>query len=246
MKINMPIVVHSMTTLSGDTIEFTPFTRKQFKELNSAVAVADERTVYNALVNFMQSIITTPDVNVMTMPYWDACMLFIRARSVSVSEVVQATYICTNLVKKEGELVECDNDVLAGIVLPDAKYDDKGVFANEIEISEGVYFAMRSPNIEEYFKIIYESDQSTWDAESVIVKFITSVYDKDNVDNRELNDKFEEDLLALLGNLTQVAYDKIVLWFENLPDVTHKVVVHCTKCGGVETDHMRGLRDFFG
>lgn len=242
----MPLIKHKMKRLNNDVIEFTSFTRNQFKELNAAVAVSNKETVYSTFINFLQQIVVTPNLKVEDLPYWDAAMLFIHARTVSVSEVIELSYVCNNTVYDDSNASkQCGNKILTGALLNKTIFKDSDKFSNIIELDYGVFLKMRPPNLKEYLEIIYESDNINWDAEPLLVKFIQEVFNDTEIEDRTTNCNFEDDMLNILGNMSPNTYNKIIEWFEELPDISLFVNIHCNKCGNDDIDELVGLRDFF-
>ena len=84
--------------------------------------------------------------------------------------------------------------------------------------------------IEKMFKVIVDSVDYVFDAESVYKGSETS----------------KQEMMTFVENLTEDAFDKIKDFFNNQPQLRHVVDYECSKCGHKEPVVLEGLEDFFG
>lgn len=238
------ILQYKFETLTGDVIEYKPFTRKDFKFLSTAATISQGDTLYESIGAFIQSCILS-DHKVETMPFWDSAMLFIKARSVSVSEVVELSYNCTNVIKSDNDSKVCGSKILAGLILPNTFYINGTNITDEINLTDNIVLKMRFPNIVEYLKTTYEAGTEAFDNDDVVSEMIVGIYDNEDYDSPENNELFKSEIKEMLSQLPPNLYQKIMIWFKSLPNVGCDIPIKCTSCGHADTDKLRGLIDFF-
>lgn len=235
------ILTYKLERLNGDIIKYRPFSRRDFKDLSVAATVATGKTLYTSISTFIQKCVVD-DTDVSTLPYWDAAMLFVKARSVSVAEVVELKYDCKS-PKPDNTI--CNNSVLAGMLLTEVFYTNANGAYDTIKLTDDVVFKMRYPNIVEYLQVTYESGLIGFDNEDTIASMIIAVYDNDDYDDRDTNPNFDAEAKQMIGNLPPMLFNKLLTWFKELPNIGVDVQVNCNSCGAKKVDRIRGLVDFF-
>jgi hypothetical protein len=239
------IISYRMATLDGGEIAYKPFSRRDFKDLSTAATISSGDTLYNSIAAFIQTCIIGNE-RVEDIPYWDAAMLFVRSRSVSVSEVVELKYECKHVIKTENSPDRvCGSTILAGLLLPNVFYTNTAGMINEIHITENIVLKMRYPNIVEYLKAVYESGINGFDNDEVISNMVIAVYNENDYDDAENNENFKDEVKEMISQLPPNLYQKIMNWFANLPNIGCDIPIKCNSCGAKDTDKLRGLIDFF-
>jgi hypothetical protein len=219
-----------------DRIKFRPFLVKEEKILYMALEGGEQRDIYNATMNIMESCILTPGVNYKDLTSYDLEFLFLQLRSKSVGEKIEL-----NIRHMNEEYAEkCKAATQVSIDIDDVKveYDDQHV--DKINLGNGIGIKLKDPNASIFTKI----DQNANDFDQMLTMVydcVDMVYDAEDV----YTDFTMEELDAFLGQLTKDQFEKITGFFNTLPTMRQKVKFKCSECGETEEVTLEGLQSFF-
>lgn len=242
------VLVYRFDGLSCDPFEYKPFSRKNFKELHTAVAIAHGDAMYEAVESFLQScVVDESSMRVGDLPYWDAAMLFVKARAVSVSEMVELRYTCRNIVHDNSTNTNkpCGTSIPAGLLLNNVHYINVTGANTNLKMTNTLHFVMRFPTLKEYLQLTYEGD-SLEVKDDILSKLIIGVYNDEVYDGVDINKNFNNEVKEILSELPPRLFNKLGEWLNDLPNISVRVNIKCHSCGAVDVDDVVGIVDFFG
>jgi hypothetical protein len=230
--------------LSKKKVKYRPFLVKEQKILLMAMESGDTKSVQNSIMDVLNTCILTPDFNIHSTPIIDVEYLFLHLRAKSVGEIVESKYRCNNEVTKEdGTTKECGNTMETKINLTDiVPIQDKEINP-EIHLTDKIIVKMKYPE----FSIINNSvdmENITDVTFKLIANCIEYIFDGEQF--YYSHETSDEELLEFIENLSQEQFEKMEDFFNNMPRLTKKVQMKCSKCGFDHSFEVEGLESFFG
>ena len=238
-KIGIPY--YSLKLISGQTIEYRPFTVKEEKALLLANESKDKSVITNTIKNTLNACIKdNPEnkIKIEDFPMFDIEQLFLNIRMRSVGEISEFNYTCEEcegnpVVKTKIDLrnVRVENENSGGsrkVMLT----DNVGV-----EIQHPPFKAFLSKNL-----VSTESETSAMVALDMISDCIVNVYDEKQIYTR--NDFSDREIGDFVDSLTQEQLKKINDFFETMPKLVYDLEVECP-CGQTIKRKLQGISDFF-
>ena len=215
-----------------EKIKFRPFLVKEEKILLMAAESQNPKEIVEALRNVFATCMDSKKLDVSSLPTFDLEYIFLKLRSKSVGETVEATVVCEEC----GATTPCSVDLSS----VEIKYSDG--HESKIEFTKDIGVIMRYPNFEMSVQISSE-EESIEDVVTILALCIDKIYDKDNIYSRNdySDDEFEEFVLSM----TQSEVNKMKMFFDTMPKMEHTVHLKCPKCEKESDIVLRNLNDFF-
>lgn len=246
-KIDLPIFELSLLSIE-EPVKFRPFLVKEEKLLLMALQTDDEDAIVKTIKQVINNCLVS-DIDIDKLPIFDIEYLFLNVRARSIGEVVETYFVCKNVTGSETaedgtEIpVECGHMMPVKINLLEIKPPSRDK-STKIMLTDKVGIQMLYPSLktlkyvdtvvnsadmEQVFNLVYECSDYIFDESGM---YYVKESDRQEFDN-------------FMNSLTQEQFDKIIKFFETLPNVELDVEHKCQKCGFDHKLHLEGLNDFF-
>lgn len=236
MKLPKPNIIKYKTTLpvSGETIEYRPFTVGEEKVVLLAVATGDDDQISQSVI---QLISNTCSVDVLQLHPVDVEWLYLQLYIASESKtaIIEVPIKCTT--EECPEYVEVETDLSSNIevrgseILTEAGYiKKKNGWLVPFDEESGIVFRLISSVDKDQYKVL-------WDA-------FVSMYVGEEVVNKE--DATFEEFKVWVDELDRPLADRISNLFELQPWLVLKIHATCPVCGKVHTTEVDNITDFLG
>ncbi len=216
---------------NGKEVEFRPYLVKEEKVLMIAAETNDQKAIIRAVKDVLNACFT--EINVNDLAMFDIEYLFLQLRAKSVGETMNVRVKCN-----------CDEDCGA-LTDVDINVDDIEMSAeeidNKIELTKDIGVVLNYPSMSTVENSNPEGGVD--EMMNVIVDSIESIYDSEDVYNRDHYNKKE--LKEFIENLNAQQFGKIAAFFKSLPQLVHEVKFNCIKCKQEQSVELRGLASFF-
>tara|TARA_Y100000310_G_C20570846_1_gene757934 strand:+ start:160 stop:870 length:711 start_codon:yes stop_codon:yes gene_type:complete len=214
-------------------VKFRPFLVKEEKILMMAAESQDPKEIVEALRNVFSACVDSKNLDVSTLPTFDLEYIFLKLRSKSVGETVEATVPCES----------CGGTIPLTINLSEVEITFTEDHDNKIEFTKDIGVFMRYPNFEMSTEITEGDEESIEEVVHIISMCIDKIYDKDTVYDR--NDYTNTDFEEFVMSLTQAEVNKMKVFFDTMPKMEHTIHTKCQKCESESDVVLRSLSDFF-
>jgi hypothetical protein len=239
-KIDVPIYEVRIPS-SGKNIRFRPFTVKEEKLFLMAAQGDDTKTSINTIVQVLNNCILD-DIDVEKMPLFDIEYLFLNLRARSISEVVELSYKCNNIVPDDsGTDKRCNNVVNINVNVLEIQPTIDPLHTTKIELSDKLGLVMRYPNMNFLNTDIAKDEFSI--VIDLILDCIEYIYDDEAIYYSK--DSTKEELTEFLDSLPSKDLEKIKSFFDTLPKMKKDLDFNCNKCGHNEKITLEGIESFF-
>ena len=229
-KIDKPIFEVNVPSLKR-AVKFRPFTVKEEKILLVAQQEGNEKSIILAIKQVINNCCQEEKFDVDNMATFDLEYVFLKLRARSISNVIEVSYRDN----------EDDKVYNFEIDLEEVQMLQNGDASNVIAITDTMGIKMKYPSV----TIIDDAPTEASAADVVeylIRKCIDSIYDGENV---YLADEYNEtELLEWLDGLDVATFNKIRMFFDNLPQMFYKLE-YTNSLGNVKTIELTTLSDFF-
>lgn len=209
---------------------FRPFLMKEQKILFMALESKDQMQMLNAMCDIVENCIEGID-DAKTLPLFDLEYLFLKIRSKSVGEVVEARTKCP----------QCSKTNEISINLETVEIDFPKDHSNKVMLSDKMGVILKYPTIKDSMKEIDSLDASG------MVKYISDsiemVFDGDMTYSRK--DFTTEEIANFVDTLNAQQFEKMAKFYTNLPQLHKETENKCLYCGHEYKISFRGLQDFF-
>lgn len=242
---------YTMTIPStGKEIKYRPFLVREQKILLLALESQSDDDIFNSTKQILQSCILTDGVDVDELSSFDIEYLFIQLRTKSLGEVVNATYVCRNMVnERNGILIdppeECghrmniDYDLTNTTVYTHPNHSNKVM----LDASRKFGLVMKYPTLKLMKDRIDTKDALVDQYFSMVVDCIDKVFDGDTVYQAKQASRSE--LEELVNSMPNEYLNKIGEFFDTMPVVRQILDKKCEKCGFEHKIVLEGLPSFF-
>jgi len=214
---------------TGEQVKFRPFTVKEQKAMLFALQSLEPRQIIDAVETTIGNCVQT---DTKKLASFDIEYLFLQIRGKSVGERIE-------LNLKHGSDNPCEAVTPYELNLEDVVMSADGI-DNNVQISPDMSVALKFPsfsNLEKYAEIFAGAEQLI----EFLASSIQAVYTTEDV----YRDFTEEEAKEWVESLTPPMFDKVVDWFNQLPQLVHNIEYTCQECGQIETVTLRGINDFF-
>jgi len=230
-----PIRPEYTTTIpsTGKKVKYQPFTVKQEKVLILAAESQDQDEIVNAIVNVLNSCITSPsDLKIEDLALFDIEYLFLKARAKSIGEKIEVRVTDPN-----DETFETLHSIYVDRIGVEKNEDHTDI----INVAEGTSIKMKYPDIS-FFADGIQLNNIT-DSIKTICRCIESIVIDDEVYNT--GDMSANELEDWIEDLTSDQFKKINNFFKTMPKLSHTVTIKNTNTNKDFKVTLEGLADFF-
>jgi hypothetical protein len=225
--------------VSKNKIKYRPFLVKEQRNLLMALESQDSNSTQQAIRDILINCTLTESVDIDKLPIIDIEYYFINLRAKSVGEVVESRYRCNNIVDDK----ECGNIMEKSVNLTDIKVQIAEDVKPEIQLTPQITIKMKYPE----FGVVKDSlrfediNEVTF---NMIAESIEYIYDGEQFYYG--HEAQPGEMLEFLEGMNQEQFSKIENFFDNLPKLTEKIEIDCSKCGFHHKIDVEGLESFFG
>ena len=230
---------------TGKEIKYRPFLVKEEKILLLAMESEDSADMVAATKNIINSC-TYGDFNADDSPVFDIEYIFLQLRGKAKGEVIELKYKCP----------KCEGEIDLNIDLNKIKVVTNEKHTKDIKLKDDLGVMMKYPTVDmqsEFSQLQKESNPVDGLFESV-TRCIDYIYDAETT--YPAKDHSKEELLTFVESLTDDYFKQITNFFETIPVLKHKAVLHCTNkvkrkgkeakvCNHKEDIELEGLASFF-
>lgn len=218
---------------TNDMITYRPFLVKEEKIMLMAIEADKDEEMQQAITDTVQACVISPKIDVSKLPIYDFEYLYLQIRAKSIGEIIKLRLKCPD---DEKQIVNYD------LNLQEVKVTTNKDHKDTVEFSSGYGVVLKYPTI-----MSYDSGKSkkteTEIAFKVLNECIKSIYKgKDIYDRNNLSD---EEVEEYINNLTQDQYKKLMVFFETMPRIRHKIEYVNPKTHKKFALVFNGAADFF-
>jgi hypothetical protein len=227
--------------VSKKRIKYRPFLVKEQRNLLMAIESSDAATVHQSVRTILDNCTLTENIDIGQLPIIDVEYYFLNLRAKSVGEIVESRYRCNNVVESK----ECGNIMEKEIDLTKIKVDIPENIQSEIQITNEIIVKLKYPD----FSVVKDSleyediNEVTF---MMVAESIDYIYDSEEEQFYYGHETSKEELIQWVESLSQEQFDKIEVFFNNLPKLKETIKMTCGKCGFNHTIEVEGLESFFG
>lgn len=224
--------------VSKKKIRYRPFLVKEQRNLLMAMESNESGSVHDAIRDILYNCTLTEDIDIEKLPIIDIEFYFINLRAKSVGEVIESKYRCNNIVNDK----ECNNVMEHNINLLEIKVKMDETISPDIQLTEKLSIRMKYPEfgiIKDSVNIVNETELTF----NMLARSIEHIYDGDQF--YYAKETPIEELVEFVENLNQAQFEKIEKFFNNLPKMSEKIEMTCSKCGFHHSFQVEGLESFF-
>lgn len=234
-KLEAPVFKTTMPS-TGNPIEFRPFLVKEQKILLMALEGDDKEEMVSCVKRLINSCVITDNIDPDKLPSFDLEFLFKEIRSKSVGETIEISLQINDCGKANTGI--CSQTTTVN--LEEVKVITGEGHNKVIMLTDDVGIKMTYPTPEKMEKL--SSSENTMDVVFDIVgASIESVFQGD-VTSGEWD---KEEMTTFLDSLNQKQFDKILNFFNTMPQLRHNIKFDCIECGKKIEYEVRGLSGFF-
>jgi len=218
-----------------------PILVKENKILLMAKQSKNEKSVVDTMKLVLKACILEPkDLDVDSLPTFDFILLYLRLRAKSKDEKVTLRFSTPNKDKCE----VCKGGVEVDVNLADVQLQIDPSHSNKIQLTDDIWVLLDYPRVEKLEEIndTLVSGDSTAVVE-LVASCVKSFYTQEESIN--INNDNRPEALELLENLTEAQFDKVLKFFETMPQLSHTVEIVCPACGYHESYKLETLESFF-
>tara|TARA_Y100001938_G_scaffold113141_1_gene155179 strand:- start:8273 stop:8995 length:723 start_codon:yes stop_codon:yes gene_type:complete len=220
-----------------EDIKFRPFLVKEEKVLYIALEGGEQKEIYDATMNILESCILTPGVKYNELTSYDLEFLFLKLRSKSVGEKIELNVRHQDEEYRQNTCNE-PTKVAIDIDAVNIQYNDE--HNSKVDLGGGIGIELKDPNAGIFTKI--NPDANEFDQMlSMMYECTKLVYDADDV----YDDFTKQELEEFVGQLTKDQFETIAQFFNTIPALKHEINYTCEACGKSETITIEGLQGFF-
>jgi hypothetical protein len=195
-----------------------------------------EKNIKQVLVNCTVS----TDIDINKLPVLDVEYYFLNLRARSVGEIVENKYRCDNtnqLGEKCGNIMDVELNIL------DIKVENIKDNQDIIELTDKISIKLKYPEFSVISRLSALTNMNEV-AFEMIADSIEYIYDGEQFYYTKEIDRKE--VIEFVESLNQKQFEKIEEFFSNLPVLSKKVEMKCSRCGFNHTMNIEGLESFFG
>jgi hypothetical protein len=192
----------------------------------------------------VQNCIVDADVDVDTMAYYNIEYLLLRLRALSISPTLQLMFdglkdsTCETCKQPSNVVVKLDT---VDVVVPDG-FSPKITLA---DTSGPSHIIMKEPSYET-MRGLLEFNKINKIEPDYVLNFlalnIKEIFNKNAI--YQANELTTQQLIEFLEGLSLENFSKVENWFANLPQLYHRIDMHCPTCGHHQYYELVGLDSF--
>ena len=231
---------------SGKEIKYRPFLVKEEKLLLLAMESNDPADMINATKEIIDNC-TYGDFDTGNSPVFDIEYIFLQLRGKAKGEIIELKYNCP----------KCEGEIPLSIDINKVKVIKNEEHTLDIKLKDNLGVMMKYPDIEmqsEFAKL--EETSNIENMFESIIRCIDFIYDAETT--YPAKDHSKQELLTFIESLTDEYFKKITHFFDTLPVLKHKTLLHCKNkvkgkgkdkeskvCNHKEDVELEGLASFF-
>lgn len=245
-KIDLP-TYKTYIPSSEEEIIFRPFTVKENKILLLAYESEDAEQIIDATKQIIRNCVLS-DIDIEKLAIFDIEYLILQIRIRSISDIVElvlAPVETRNNNKNECNI--CNKERPYELDLTQVKVIFPEEHSNKIEITEDTGLVMMYPtfnSIQHFSQLGEKENIEMKEVIPMLAKCIKMIYTKDKIIDPK--DEKQNDLYEWIESLPTDIFNKMMNFFERLPQLKHKLVVECPGCKETDEHDLEGLLSFFG
>lgn len=232
----LPKITHPMFDVivpsTKKKLKIRPMLVKEEKILLMAKTTEDDKSILSAITQVVNNCIVDSDVDVDKLATFDIEYLFLKIRSVSVSNISRVSYKDNSDNKVYDFEVDLDK--------VEVKFPEK--IEKNIKITDTMGIIMKYPEASLYTDESFLSTSAELFVETLISRCIDKVYDGDQMYDMKTVSKKEAD--EFIEQLDVNTYDKVRAFFADLPRLFYKIE-YTNEKGENREIIMSTLNDFF-
>ena len=266
------LVYEIVLPVINEKIKFRPFVVREYKALLFAQEMGDESNhVFTNTISNILTDCTFNKIDIDNLPMYLIDYLFMIIRAKSVSEIIDASYVCNNPIKKYIEASE--NEVSPNEVSPNEVSLPKDVKEKiepcgtqfpvqinlmntfvkfppnynqkcVIKIDENIGMRLKSPSFEKFKSVGIEGKGIFDITDEYIYSCIECVFDGDKILKPGVDFTFEE-LSEFIGDFPSEKINQITEFFKNQPHICLEMVLTCPTCNYTNKIELNSVKDFF-
>lgn len=209
---------------SGQEITIRPFLVGEEKLLLMAIESKDPKEIINTTKQVVKNCIVSGEVNIDTLPFFDIDYIFIVLRAKSVSDTIDVSYTCNNVVGEE----PCGGTIEAKIDVSKCEVIKNESIKPDIKLSGSMLIKMKYPSYA-LMKALYDNENVLEKKIKIICGCIDRIVDKDKVYTTK--DFTPLELQGFIEKLTQEQFKKLEEFIDNFPTFLVVGEATCGKCG---------------
>lgn len=225
---------------SKKSFEFRPFLVKEQKALLFALESGNLEQIYLAFKNII-SACTKETIDVDNIPSFDAESIFLQISSKSIGETSKIEVKCAH----------CESFNKISVDIPDVTLKNYRNSGSTIQLTDKIGLKMKYPSMKDVVDISLQSSSKTTSDQSpqtkivydTIISSIDCIFDEKNV--YPAKDHTYEELNSFLDNLSIDQINRVEEFFEKSPYLSLNVNFKCIKCGELNSQEIRGIKNFF-
>ena len=223
---------------TGNNCRFRSMTIKEEKILLVAKEDQDNNEILNAIVQIVKNCCMDNDVVIEKLPLFDIEYLFLKIRSVSVSNIAKMSF--TESWDEDGQTKTKTHDFeidLSSIEMQsEVKDEDKLIKVNEL-----VGIELQFPPVMMNLSKEYQEAQTEAALMDILIRnSIKSIYDGDS----KITDFTKDELQTFIDSLPSAFFEQITSFFEKQPSLFHELK-YTDHTGDEQKIELRTLTDFF-
>lgn len=233
-KIDLPVYNVHLKSENRD-VRFRPFVVKEEKLLIMALESDD----YKQIVETVKQIINNcllDEIDLDNLPMFEVENIFLNLRARSMGERVEVTYICQNVVEDKKCGAEMNHEVDLLKVATTIKEVNP-----VIQLTDKIGIKLKYPTFETAKRIRLEDDVDL--AIKIIRECTDFIFDKEQT--YSVTDITDEEFVDFVNSMTQDQFNKIKLFFENMPKLSYNNTMACPRCKKEHDIVLEGILDFF-
>jgi hypothetical protein len=232
---------HTLTIPStNQTFKYRPFLVKEEKALLIAQQTEDSVVMFDTIKNVIKACAMS-DVDVDKLASFDIEYIFIKLRSVSVSEFAELIFSCDVNHGEDNKKAKQKVAVDLRTVRVDGIEDQP---SSKILLFNDVGVCLKYPTVETLKKISQIEDESQFEVLfDIVAECIDYIFTADEV--HYAKDQTSEELKSFLNNLTSSQFSLIEQFFAKIPKVKIDVTYTCPVCKIVYSKYLEGISSFF-
>jgi len=234
-KLNSDLPQFELTVPStGKIVSFRPFLIREQKSLLIAMEGNNPKNMFKAMLNTIQSCVQ--GVDVYDLATFDVDYIFSQIRSKSVGETADINVKCNN----------CKTQNKVTINIDQIKVEIDSNKKMIIEVTKDISIKMKYPSYADIYKsskIFEEKPSGTEVIFDLIINCMESV--QTETENLLIKDQKKEDVDEFLNSLTNIQFEQLAAFANDIPALTHDIKFNCIDCKVENIYTVEGLQDFF-
>lgn len=230
-KINTPMFDFVIPS-SKKKIKIRPMLVKEEKLLLMAKESSENGDILNAIKQVVNNCIIDSDIDIDKFPIFDLEYLFIKIRSISISNITKVSY----RDNEDNKVYDFDVDLdKIQVVFPES-------IEKRIMISDDTGIVLKYPDASLYSDNIFMNNSETEVFEMMALNCIEKIFSGDEMHSPK--DYTKEELMEFLENMDINSFNKFRQFTSNLPKMEY-VINYKNALGNDRKILLNSLNDFF-